>query len=180
MIGELSYFLCLQISQTTASMFISQEKYLNKILKKYGMEECKPVSTPMITGCNLSSNDDSPMVNQLEYRSMIGSLLYLTGTRPDIMHAVWIVGRFQANPKESHLQAVKIIFKYLQGTQDFGLWYPKNADLTLHAYTDADWAGNVDDQKSTSGGAFYMGPRLVSWFSKKKSLLNQDTNRGPI
>ena len=74
---------------------------------------------------------------------MIGSLLYITGTRPDIMHAVGIVGRFQANPKESYLQAVEIIFKYIQGTQDFGLWYPKNFDLTLHAYTDADWAGNM-------------------------------------
>ena len=79
------------------------------------------MSTPLVTRCNLSSHDDSPTVNQPEYRSMIGSLLYLTGTRPDIMHAVGIVGRFQANPKESHLQAVKIIFKYLQGTQDLGL-----------------------------------------------------------
>ena len=76
---------------------------------------------------------------------MIGSLLYLTGTRPDIMHVVGIVGRFQANPKESHLQAVKIIFKYLQGTQNSGLWYPKNVDLTLHAYIYVDWAGNVND-----------------------------------
>ena len=75
----------------------------------------------MINGCNLSSHDDSPMVNQLEYRSMIGIIPHLTGTRPDIMHAVGIVGQFQANPKESHLQAIKIIFKYLQGTQYFGI-----------------------------------------------------------
>ena len=99
----------------------------------------------MVTGCNLSSHDDSLMVNQLDYRSMIGILLYLTVTRLEIMHDVGIVGRFQANPKESHLQAVKIIFKYLQGTQDLGLWYPKNVYLTLHAYTYADWTGNVDD-----------------------------------
>eukprot|EP00253_Pinus_taeda_P014163 PITA_14163 len=91
-------------------------------------------------GCSLSSNDESPTVNQPAYRSMIGSLLYLTGTKLDIMHAVGIVGRFQANPKESHLQAVKRIFKYLQGTQDFCLWYPKDTYITLHAYTDADWA----------------------------------------
>ena len=84
------------------------------------------------------------------------------------MHAVGIVGRFQANPKESHLQVVKRIFKYLQGTQDFGLWYPKDTDLTLLAYIDADWVGSVDDRKGTSGGAFYMGSRLVSWFSKKQ------------
>jgi hypothetical protein len=175
LLGELTFFLGLQVQQATDGIFLSQTKYLKQILKKYGMEDCKPVSTPMITGCNLSSNDDSPTVNQPEYRSMIGSLLYLTGTRPDIMHAVGIVGRFQANPRESHLQAVKRIFKYLQGTQDFGLWYPRNADLTLHAYTDADWAGSVDDRKSTSGGAFYMGPRLVSWFSKKQSSIALST-----
>ena len=85
------------------------------------MEDCKPVSTRMITGCNLSSHEDSPMVNHPEYISMIGSLLYLTGTRPDIMHVIRIVGKLQSNPKVSHLQAIKIIFKYLQGTQEFGL-----------------------------------------------------------
>eukprot|EP00253_Pinus_taeda_P014155 PITA_14155 len=96
-------------------------------------------------GCGLSSNDEFPVVNHPTYRSMIGSLLYLTDTRPNIMHAVGIVGRFQANPKESHLQAVKRMFKYIQGTQDFGLWYLKDIDLTLHAYTYADWVGSVDD-----------------------------------
>eukprot|EP00253_Pinus_taeda_P021120 PITA_21120 len=111
------------------------------------MEDAKPVCTPMVTGCSLGANDDSAAVHQPTYRSMIGSLLYLTGTRPDIMHAVGIVGRFQANPKETDLQAVKRIFKYLQGTQNYGLWYPRDTDLTLHAYTDADWAGSVDDRK---------------------------------
>ena len=87
------------------------------------------------------------------------------------MHAVRIVGRFQGNLKESHLQEVKRIFKYLQGTQKFHLWYPRDTDLTLHAYTDADWVGSVDDRKITSGGAFYMGSRLVSGFSKKQSSI---------
>eukprot|EP00253_Pinus_taeda_P019855 PITA_19855 len=97
------------------------------------------------------------------------------GTRLDVMHAMGIVGRFQANPTETHLQAIKRIFKYLQGTQNFGLWYPKDTDLTLHAYTEVDWAGSVDDRKSTSGGAFYMGSRLVSWFNKKQSLIALST-----
>ena len=139
---------------------MSQTKYLKQILKKYGMEDAKPVCTPMVIGCSLSANDESAAVHQPTYRSMIGSLLYLTGTRPDIMHVVGIVGRFKENPKETHLQAVKRIFKYLQGTQNYGLWYPRDTDLTLHAYTDADWAGSVDDRKSTSGGAFFMGSRL--------------------
>eukprot|EP00253_Pinus_taeda_P016660 PITA_16660 len=167
LIGELTYFLSLQIQQNEGRIFLSQTKYLKQILKKYGMEDSKPVCTPMLTGCSLNANDDSTAVHQPTYRSMIGSLLYITGTRPDIMHVVGIVGRFQENPKETHHQAVKRIFKYLQGTQNCGLWYPRDRNLTLHAYTDADWAGSVDDRKSTSGVAFFMGSRLVSWFSKK-------------
>eukprot|EP00253_Pinus_taeda_P003508 PITA_03508 len=143
MLGELTYFLGLQIQQNEG------------------------VCTPMVTGCSLSANDESAAVHQPTYMSMIGSLLYLKGTRPDIMHAVGIVGRFQANPKETHLEAVKRIFKYLQGTQNYGLWYPSDTDLTLHDYTDKDWAGSMDDRKSTSGGAFFIGSRLVSWFNKK-------------
>eukprot|EP00253_Pinus_taeda_P030618 PITA_30618 len=138
LLGELTYFLGLQIQQNEGSIFLSQTKYLKQILKKYGMEDSKPICTHMVTGCNLSVNDESAAMHQPTYRSMIGSLLYLTGTQPDIMHAVGIVGRFQANPKETHPQAVKRIFKYLQGTQNYGLWYPRDTDLTLHAYTDAD------------------------------------------
>jgi len=175
LLGELTYFLSLQVQQNNDVIFLSQTKYLKQILKKYGMEDSKLLCTPMVTGCCLSSNDESTTVHQPTYRSMIGSLLFLTGTRPDIMHAVGIVERFQENPKESHLQLVKRIFKYLQGTQNFGLWYPRDTNLTLHAYTYADWVGSVDDRKSTSGGAFYMGSMLVSWFSKKQSLIALST-----
>eukprot|EP00253_Pinus_taeda_P021192 PITA_21192 len=167
LLGELTYFLGLQIQQNEGGIFLSQTKYLKQILKKYGMEYSKLVGTPMVIGCSVSANDESAAVHQPTYRSMIGSLLYLTGTRPNITHAVGIVGRFQANPKETHLQAVKRIFKYLQGTRNYGLWYPRDTDITLHVYTDADWAGSVDERKSTSGGAFFMGSRLVSWFNKK-------------
>eukprot|EP00253_Pinus_taeda_P008072 PITA_08072 len=175
LLGELTYFLGLQVQQNKDGNFLSQTKYLKQILKKYGLGDSKPACTPMVIGCILSSNDESTTVHQPTYRSMIGNLLYLTGTQLDIMHAVGIVGRFQANPKESHLQEVKRIFKYLQGTQNFGFWYPKDTDLTLHAYIDADWVGSVDDRKSTSGGAFYMGSRLVSWFSKKQSAVALST-----
>ncbi len=102
------------------------------------MEDSKPISTPMITGCKLSKDDESPDVDQKLYRSMIGSLLYVTASRPDVMHAVGIVGRFQANPKESHLQAVKRIFRYLKGIAEFRLWYPRGLKFTLTAYRDAD------------------------------------------
>jgi hypothetical protein len=137
MLGELSFFLGLQIHQSERGIFISQSKYLKEILKKFGMENCAPVSTPMTTSCKLNKDDDAPEINQTMYRSMIGSLLYLTTSRPDIMQVVGLVGRFQSNPKETHVLVVKIIFRYLQGTVDYGLWYPKDTNLILRAYTDA-------------------------------------------
>lgn len=103
---------------------------------------------------------------------MIASLLYATSTRPDMMQAVVYVARFQSTPKYTHVHAVKRIFKYLKGTMDYGLWYPKGNDFTLTAYTNADSGGSVDDRKSTSGGAFFLGGCLVSWLSKIKLLLH--------
>ena len=145
------------------------------MLKKIKLENCKLVSTSMITGCKLSKDDESKKVDLKIYRSMIGSLFYVIASRPDVIQAVGRVGRFQADPKESHLQAVKRIFRYLKGTTDLGLWYPKGHELNLIAYTDADWAGDIDDRKSTSGVAFYLGDFLVSWLSKKQSSISLST-----
>eukprot|EP00253_Pinus_taeda_P027678 PITA_27678 len=140
-IGELSHFLGLHVSQNRAGLCISQAKYLKDMLKIYGMEDCAPMSTPMTTNCKLSKDDDSPPVDSTHYRLIIGALLYLTITRPDIMQVVGMVGRFQSAPKQSHLLAVKRILRYLKGTPDFSLWYPKSSTMTMTAYTDADWAG---------------------------------------
>jgi len=126
MFGELSYFLGLQITQSDEGLFLSQEKYLKEMLNRFQMEDASPVSTPMVRGCKLSKDDTTPEVNQRLYKSMIGSFLYITITIPDIMHAVGMVRRFQATPKQSHLVAVKRIFKYLKGTLSYGLWYPRN------------------------------------------------------
>jgi hypothetical protein len=126
------------------------------------MEDSKPVGTPMVTGCKLSKDDNSPDVDQSSYRSMIGSLLYITASRPDIMHVVGMVGIYQVAPKQSHLQAVKRIFRYLKETMTYGLWYPKNQSLQLTAYSDADWENCVDERKRTSGGAFFLGNSLVA------------------
>jgi hypothetical protein len=126
------------------------------------MEDFKPVGTPMVTRCKLSKGDDSPDVDQSSYRSIIGSLLYITTSRLDIMHAVGMIGRYQATPKQSHLQVVKRIFRYLKETMTYVLWYPRNQNLQLTAYSDADWANCVDERKSTSGGAFYLGDSLVA------------------
>ena len=108
MLGEISFFLGLQVNQTKNGIFVSQTKYIKDMLKKFQMENNKSMSTPMVIGCKLSLEDDSPKVDQTKYRSMIGSLLYSSATRPDIMKVVGIVGRFQSAPRESHLKSVKI------------------------------------------------------------------------
>jgi len=167
MLSELTFFLGLQVTQIDTGILISQTKYIKEMLKKFRMEDYKPMSTPMVTRCKLSLDDDSPKVDQTMYRSMVGSLLYATSTWPDIFQVVGVVGRFQSAPKETHMKEVKRIFRYVKGTLKFGLWFPKIEYFTSTTYIDVDWVGSVDDKKSTSGGAFYLGKFLASWLSKK-------------
>ena len=131
------------------------------------MEDSKPVSTPMVIGHKLSKNDESPKVNQTLYRSMIGKLQYVVHSRPNIALIVGIVVKFSTNPKENHMMVVKRIMRYLKGTTEYGLYYKKNEDFELKSYTDVDWASSLDDRKSTSGGPFILGSRLVGWASKE-------------
>jgi hypothetical protein len=175
MLGELIFFLGLQVTETDKGIFISQTKYIKEMLKRFQMEYCKPMSTPMVTGCKLSLDDDSPKVDKTMYISMVGSMLYETTTRLDIIQVVGLIGRFQYAPKETHLKEVKIIFRYLRDTLDFGFWYLETKDFTLKAYNDAYWYGSMDDRKSTNGGAFFLGKFLVSWLSKKKTSISPST-----
>jgi hypothetical protein len=145
LLGELSFFLGLQIRQSNQGFFISQTKYIREMLKRFGMEDCKPVISHA-NQLKLSKDDDLKSTDQRQYRSMIDSLLYVTASKPDVMQAVGQVARFQATPKESHVLAVKRIFIYLKGAEEFGLWYPKGKDLSLITYIDADWAGCIDDR----------------------------------
>lgn len=133
-----------------------------KNLNKFELDGCKPVITPLTIGCKLRKDDESLEVDQKKYKPMVGGLLYLTASRPNIMQVVFLVARFEANPKVIVEQAMKRVFGYLKGTVDFRLWYKKGGDFMLKAYIDADWAGSVDDWKSTSGGAFFLGDKLVS------------------
>ena len=114
-------------------------------------------------------------MNPTLYRSIIGSLLYLTASRPDISFSIGVCARYQAAPKESHLTAVKRIIRYINGTPDYGLWYSKDSNACLAGYSDVDWAGSVDDRKSTSGGCFCLGNNLVSWMSKKQNSVSLST-----
>ena len=151
MMGELTYFLGIQVSQRNDGIFIFQSKYLRDLLKKYGLEDASTAKTPMATATKLDQDDPGKGVDITSYRGMIGSLLYLTASRPDIMFSTCLCARFQANPKESHLIAVKRIFKYLKGTPNLGIWYPKGTGFDLIGYTNSDFAGCRIDRKSTLG-----------------------------
>ena len=150
-------------------IYITQLEYVKEIPKTFGLEDSKPVSTPMVTGHKLSKNDDSAKVNQTLYRSMIGKLQYVVHNIPDIALSVVIVARFSANPRENHLMVVKRIIRYLEGTKEFDLYYKKNENFELRAYSNADWARNIDDRKNSSEGAFFLGKRLVTWTRKKQN-----------
>jgi hypothetical protein len=175
MMGELKYFLGFQIKQLQEGTFISQTKYIQYILKKFWMKDGKPNKTPMGTNGHLDLNTGGKSIDQKVYRSMIGSLLYLCASRQDIMLSVYMCARFQANPKEVHLQAVKRIMRYLVYTPKFGLWYPKGYTFDLIGYSDADWAGCKMDRKSTSGICEFLGRSLVSWASKKQNSVALST-----
>ncbi|GJT78158.1 putative ribonuclease H-like domain-containing protein [Tanacetum coccineum] len=174
-IGELTFFLGLQVEQKKDGIFFSQDKYVGKILKKFGFTEVKTASTPMETQKPLLKDEDGEEVDVHMYRSMIGSLMYLTSSRPDIMFAVCACARYQVNPKVSHLYAVKRIFRYLKGQPKLGLWYPKDSPFDLVAYTDSDYAGASLDRKSTIGGCQFLGCRLISWQCKKQTVVANST-----
>ena len=144
-------------------------------MKKFVLESASSVRTPMSPNVKLIVDLLGKSVDPSLYRSMIGSLLYLTASRPDISHSVGVCARYQANPKQSHMTAFKRIIKYVKTTAEFGVWYSKDTSDVLVGYSDTDWAGNVDDRKSTSGGCFYVGNNLVSWMSKKQNSISLST-----
>ncbi|GJV89155.1 retrovirus-related pol polyprotein from transposon TNT 1-94 [Tanacetum coccineum] len=168
LMGEMKFFLGLQIHQSPRGIFINQAKYTLEILKKHGMEKGQSIGTPMATKPKLDADLSGEPVDQTDYRSKIRSLMYLTSSRPDIVQAVCYCARYQARPTEKHLKEVKRIFRYLRGTINMGLWYPKGSGFELTAFSDADHAGCVDTRKSTSGGIQFLGDKLVSWMSKKQ------------
>ncbi|GKB62637.1 hypothetical protein Tco_0918823, partial [Tanacetum coccineum] len=155
----------------------NQSKYIKEMLKKFGLEDSKLTKTPMSTKINLTKDDEADSVDCTEYRGMIGSLLYLTASRPDIMFSVCLCARFQENPKTTHLEAVKRIFRNIRGTIHLGLWYLKGIGIETIVYANSDHAGDYVDRKSTSGVYTFMGCCLTSWFAKKKMALAISTTK---
>ncbi|GJX07291.1 putative ribonuclease H-like domain-containing protein, partial [Tanacetum coccineum] len=158
----------LLIFQNPRGIFINQSKYALESLKKYGFDSCDPVDTPMVEKSKLDEDKEGKAVDPSHYRGMIGTLLYLTASRPDLQFAICMCARYQALPTEKHLNAVKRIFRYLKGTVNRGLWYPKDSSIALTAFADADHAGCQDTRRSTSGSMQFLGDKLVSWSSKRQ------------
>ncbi|GJR43087.1 putative ribonuclease H-like domain-containing protein [Tanacetum coccineum] len=173
--GELTFFLGLQVKQQPDGIFISQDKYVADILKKFDFCSIKTATTPIESNKPLVKDEDGVEVDVHEYRSMIGSLMYLTASRPDIMFAVCACARFQVTPKASHLHAVKRIFRYLKHQPKLGLWYPRDSPFELEAFSDSDYAGASLDRKSTTGGCQFLGRRLISWQCKKQTIMANST-----
>ncbi|KAK6115348.1 hypothetical protein DH2020_007617 [Rehmannia glutinosa] len=176
-IGEMTFFLGLQLKQMKDGTFISQTKYTRDLMKKFGMEEKASVNIPMNTSVKMDMDVEGKVVDQTRYRALIGSLIYLTTSRPDITFDVGVCTRFQSAPKESHMTAAKRILRYLKGYQEVGLWYPKKGGFKLIGYSDSDYVGCRVDRKSTSGTCQMLGNRLVSWFSKKQNSIATSTSR---
>ena len=144
-------------------------------MKNFGLEFASSVRTPMSPNVKFTVDLLGKSVDPSLYRSMIGSLFYLTASRPAISYSVGVCARYQANPKESYMTALKKIIKYVKTTVKFGVWYNNDTSDVLAGYSDADWAENADDRKSTSGGCFYVGNNLVSWLSKKQNSISLST-----
>nr|GEX37851.1 uncharacterized mitochondrial protein AtMg00810-like [Tanacetum cinerariifolium] len=168
LMGERPFFLGLQVNQSPCGIFINQSKYVLEILKKYRMESCDPVGTPMEIKDKLDLDQNGTPVDATKYCSMIGALMYPTSSRLDIVHATCLCARYQAKPTEKHLKEVKRIFRYLWGTVNMGLWYSKDSGFELTGFSDVNYAGCKDTFKSTFGGAQFLGEKLVSWSSKKQ------------
>ncbi|XP_075101637.1 secreted RxLR effector protein 161-like [Nicotiana tabacum] len=148
---------------------ISQQKYIKELLKRFEMESSKTIDTPIAIATHLDMDEAGTHVNETMYRGIIGSLLYLTSNRPDIVFSMGLCTRFQSSPKEPHLKAAKSILRYVKGTQDTVLYYPSGDNFDLIGYADADYAGYLLDRKSTSGMAHFLGSYLISWGTKKQN-----------
>nr|GEX81533.1 retrovirus-related Pol polyprotein from transposon TNT 1-94 [Tanacetum cinerariifolium] len=165
---QMSFFLGLQVSQNPEGIFINQLKFALEILNKFVMDSCDTVDTPMVDRLKLDEDPLGIPVDQTRFRSMVGFLMYLTASKPELVFVVCMCARYQASPTKEHFEALKRVFWYLRGTINWGLWYSKNTAMALMAYADADHAGCQDTRRTTSGSAQFFRDKLVSWSSKKQ------------
>jgi hypothetical protein len=162
-LGDLNYFLGIEATYTNDGLCLTQAKYLTDLLKRSNMINCKPCLSTMASGCTISQEGSSPCKNDHLYRSVVGGLQYAMLTRPNIAFTVNKVSQYMYQPTEDHWNVVKRILRYVAGIIHYDFQFYRNSPLQIHSYSDADWAGNVDDRRSTSGFCVYLGRNLISW-----------------
>ncbi|CAL5412844.1 unnamed protein product [Camellia sinensis] len=169
--GLLHYFLGLEVQQAEDGIFISQRKYAKDLLNKFGMLNCKPATTPMNINEKLQCEDGAEMADASRFRSLVGGLIHLTHTRPDIAFSVGMISRFMQHPSKLHFGAAKRVLRYIAGTMDYGIWYAKVFNFKLCGFTDSDWASSLDDRRSISANVFTLGSGVITWSSKKQATV---------
>lgn len=170
-LGGLKYFLGIEVARSKRGIFLSQRKYVLDLLAEVGMLDCRPADTPMVQNHKLGEYPDQVPANKERYQRLVGRLIYLSHTRPDIAYAVSVVSQFMHAPSVDHMSAVDRILRYLKSAPGKGLMFAKNGHLDVQGYTDADWAGNQTDRRSTSGYLTFVGGNLVTWRSKKQNVV---------
>ncbi|KAA3472024.1 laccase-2-like [Gossypium australe] len=172
-LGFMTYFLGMEVNQSDHGIFISQHTFALKIFNRFCMQNCKTVSTPVALGEKLTSSGDQMKVDEREYRSLVGCLLYLTATISDIMFGVSLLSRFMHCCNTIHFKVAKRILRYVKGTLKFGVMFKKGSELKLVGYSDSDSDGSIDDMKNTSGYFFTFGSGFFCWSSKKQQTVAQ-------
>ncbi|KAJ0617795.1 putative RNA-directed DNA polymerase [Helianthus annuus] len=170
-LGNLKYFLGIEVLRSKRGIFICQKKYVLDLLAETGLIDCKPADTPMVVNHNLHMELDGKLADRERYQRLVGKLIYLSHTRPDIAYAVGVVSQFMHQPQVAHMEAAQRILRYLKGTAGHGVLFKTNGHLTVELYTDADWAGDKGNRRSTSGYFSLVGGNLVTWRSKKQKVV---------
>ncbi|KAK9756213.1 hypothetical protein RND81_01G081400 [Saponaria officinalis] len=174
-LGLMNFFLGLEVKQTREGIYITQRKYVEAILKRFKMDKCKVMSTPLVINEKLSKEDGAEKADPSTYRGIVGCLLYLTASRPDLMFSSSLLSRFIQSPSQLHHSAAKRVLRYLKGTKELCIWYKPTKTSELVGYSDSDWGRLIDDMKSTSGYAFTLGSGIFSWQSQKQDNVAQST-----
>ncbi|KAM1346354.1 hypothetical protein ACFX13_036411 [Malus domestica] len=170
-LGSLKYFLGIEVSRSSSGIFLSQRKYIIDLLHETGMSACQPVATPLEEGLKLSVDPNQVPIDKGRYQRLVGRLMYLAHTRPDLAYALSVVSQYMHDPGEQHMNAVTRILRYLKGSPGKGILFKRNNHFSVEGYTDADWAGSIDDRRSTSDYFTFVGGNLVTWRSKKQNVV---------
>lgn len=176
-LGKLNYFLGLEVTSNSQGYFLSQAKYASDLISRAGLTDNKVASSPLEVNAKFSPTDGTPLTDATLYRQLVGSLVYLTVTRPDLAYAVHLVSQFMAAPRTHHYAAVLRILRFVKGTLFQGLYFPFNSSLELKAFSDSDWGGDLTDRRSTTGYCFFLGDSLISWRSKKQNVVARSSTK---